>query len=51
MRDEIAGGWCLREEERRRQKNPTEVPWATAQAPMAGVFRVSGLDEPRVGAG
>lgn len=46
MRDEIAGGCDLRERKTNEKIDPTEVPWATAQAPMVGVFRVKRLNEP-----
>lgn len=53
MKNEIAGGWCLREKiERKKDKkiNPTEGPWAKVQAPMVGVFRVRELEKPKEGA-
>jgi hypothetical protein len=46
VRDEIAGGCDLRERKTNKKIDPTEVPWATAQAPMVGVFRVKRLNEP-----
>jgi len=48
VRNKIASGWGLRERQRKKT-NRTEGPSATAQAPMAGVFRVKGLDDSKVG--